>query len=158
MTQSWYPHSGFRPSPILSACAWSTWLSSSASPYIRSSGITCSASSNNPGFSYFVGVSDREMRRFLNFCDCASAGGVGTLGKLLSDAYDGGVAPSCEPLDVDGLYPDDCDCCECVEAARRLLDDERSLGDGEDVLDRSSSFSRFVRNKPSNCAVNPLAH
>lgn len=98
------------------------------------------------------------MRRFLNFCDCESAGGDGTLGKLRNDAYDGGVAPNWEPLDVDGLYPDDCGWCELEEAARRLLDDDRSLGDGEDVLDRSSSFSRFVRNKPSNCAVNPRAH
>ena len=102
MTQSWYPHTGFRPSPMLSACACKSSLSSWASPYILSSGTASNASSNKPGFSYFVGINDRVINRFRNFCDCASVGGVGTLGILLSDEYDGGVALIEEPLDVEG--------------------------------------------------------
>lgn len=82
MTQSWYPHSGFLW-PKLSACARKICVSSSASLYIRSSGIICRASSSRPGFSYFVGVSDRLIIRLRNFCDAASfgAGGVGILGR-----------------------------------------------------------------------------
>ncbi len=64
--------------------------------------MTCRASSNRPGFSYLVGVNDKEIKRFRNFCDCASAGGEGILGRVRSDAYDGGVAPGAEPLDVEG--------------------------------------------------------
>lgn len=53
--------------------------------------MTCNASSNNPGFSYFVGVNDNEINKFRNFCDAVSAGGEGTFGWLRRDAYDGGV-------------------------------------------------------------------
>lgn len=59
---------------------------------MRSNGMTCSASSNRPGFSYFVGVNAKEINRFRNFCEAESAGGDGIFGRFLSDAYDGGVA------------------------------------------------------------------
>jgi hypothetical protein len=87
---------------MLSACACNTSLSSWASPYILSSGSASNASSNRPGFSYFVGIDDNVINRFRNFCDCGSVGGVGILGILLSDEYDGGVALIEEPLDDEG--------------------------------------------------------
>jgi len=169
MTQSWYPHSGCRPSPILSACAWSTCDSSSASPYILSSGMTCSASSSSPGFSYLTGVSESEINKFLNFCDAESAGGIGVLGRLRSDAYDGGVVACCGALAVEGRYPGEgggnCDGAAvpggaAAAAALRFDDEARSTGDGDAFRDRerSSSFSRLVLSKPSNCCVKPFAH
>lgn len=114
--------------------------------HILSRGINCKASYNNPGFSYFVGISDNEINRFRDFCDCASTAGEGILGKFRSDAYDG-------KLNGGGLREEDAD-------ARRLDDEARSRGDREPARDRdrSSSFSLFVRNNPANCTCKPFAH
>lgn len=101
------------------------------------------------------------MRRLRNFCDCASAGGDGTFGCVRNDAYEGGVAlecVDCEALDVDGRYPGVGGGRVGIGGALRLLDDALSLGDGDEFLDRSRSFSRLVLSSPSNCAVNPRAH
>lgn len=87
---------------MLSACACKTSLSSCASPYILSNGSASNASSNRPGFSYFVGIDDKVMSKLRNFCDCESVGGVGTIGRFRSDEYEGGVALMEGPLDDDG--------------------------------------------------------
>ena len=44
--------------------------------------------------------------------------------------------------------------------ACRLDEDARSRGDGDAFLDldRSNSFNRLVRNKPSNCTLKSFAH
>lgn len=93
---------------------------------MRSRGMTWRASSRRPGFSYLVGVRERESKRFRNFCDCASAGGDGMRGRFRNDEYDGNA----EPLDVlgrgdgdadeDGLLEDDA----CDDADARRLDDD----------------------------------
>jgi hypothetical protein len=122
--------------------------------------MTCNASSNRPGFSYFVGVNDKEINRFRNFCDAESAGGEGILGKFRNDAYEGGVAPKPAELEeVDGRYPGDCGGLTCEAAALRFDDEALSIGDGLAFLDRdrSNSFSLFVLNKPSNCTLKSLA-
>lgn len=122
--------------------------------------MVCKASSSRPGFSYFVGVNDKEINIFRNFCDCASAGGEGILGKFRSDAYGGGVAPNAELLDVDGRYDGDCGGLREDPDARRLDDEALSRGVGDEFRDRdrSSSFSRFVRNNCSNCTRKSFAH
>lgn len=114
--------------------------------------MTCSASSSRPGFSYLVGVNDRDMRRFRNFCDCGSAGAAGSLGRCLSDAYDGGVD---ELLDIAGRWPGDDKGWDADDL--RLEAEERSRGEDE-ALRALSSFSRFVRRRPSNCTRRSLAH
>lgn len=88
--------------------------------------MTCNASSNNPGFSYFVGVNDKDINKFRNFCDCASVGGAGILGRFRNEAYEGGVSPWCEPLDVEGLYPGDWGGLEGGAEPRRFDDEGRS--------------------------------
>jgi hypothetical protein len=166
MTQSWYPHSGFRPSPILSACACNTSLSSCASPYILSNGRAINASSSSPGFSYLVGIDDNVIIKLRNFCDTASVGGDGIMGRLRNDEYEGGVAPMPELLDVDGrtgrsLIDGDGGGRELEEAcARRFEDDALSRGDGDGLRerDRSSSVSRLFRSNCSNCTLKSLAH
>jgi hypothetical protein len=123
--------------------------------------MTCKASSNSPGFSYFVGVNDKEINRFRNFCDAESAGGEGILGKFRNDAYEGGVAPKPVEFDeVDGRYTGDCGGLDCEAAALRFDDEALSIGDGLAFLDRdrSNSFSLLVLNKPSNCTLKSLAH
>lgn len=80
---------------MLSASARKTWHSSSASLYMRSRGITCSASSSRPGFSYLSGVVESVTRRLRNCCSRSlAAGGRGTIGRLRKEEYDGGVSGS----------------------------------------------------------------
>jgi hypothetical protein len=122
--------------------------------------MTCRASSNRPGFSYLVGVNDKDMSRLRNFFDATSTGGDGTFGKLRNDAYDGGVAPYCELLEEDGRNPGDCGGLDGYPSDSGGLEDEaRSRGEGEALRERplASSFSRFVFNRPSNCCVKPFA-
>jgi hypothetical protein len=57
------------------------WDSSSASEYKRSSGIALKASSNNPGFSYLVGVTDNPFSRLKNLSEAGSWGGDGMMGR-----------------------------------------------------------------------------
>lgn len=112
--------------------------------------MTCNASSNKPGFSYFVGVVDRVMSRFLNFCDSLSvaAGGVGIFGRFLSDEYDGGVEPICDEGCVDDGPAD----------ALGLLDDVPGAGEPCRDRERSNSFNRFVFSSRSNRCLKSLAH
>lgn len=138
---------------MLSASACKTWVSSSASPYMRSSGMTCNASSSRPGFSYFVGVVDKVMSRFLNFCDSLSvaAGGVGIFGKFLNDEYDGGVRPACDV--------DDCDDDDGPAVVPVLLEDgEPGAGEPCRERERSKSFNRFVFNNRSKRCLKSFAH
>lgn len=108
-----------------------------------------------------VGVSDKEISRFRNFCDAESAGGEGILGKFLNEEYEGGVAPKPAELEeVDGRCAGGCGGF-CWDAEALRFDDEAlSMDDGEAFRDRdrSNSLSLFVRNKPSNCCVKPFAH
>ena len=53
--------------------------------------MTASASSNRPGFSYFVGLTDSMMSRLRNFSEAGSFGGEAILGKFRSDRYGGEV-------------------------------------------------------------------
>ena len=114
------------------------------------------ASSRRPGFSYLVGVADKVIMKFRNFCDSLScvSGGVGILGRFRSDEYEGGVALDVSPCDVVGRPEDD-----GVEA-RRLAEDALSRGDGEPrrERERSSSFRRRVRNKRSKRSRKSRAH
>ena len=59
---------------------------------------------------------------------------------------------------MEGRYPGDCGGCEVDADARRFDDEARSLGEGDEFRDRSSSFNRFVRNNPSNCTRSSFAH
>lgn len=67
--------------------------------------MVCKASSNKPGFSYFVGVNDRLIIKFRNFCESRSpaAGAVGILGRWRIHEYDGGVDGVSLPCAVAGL-------------------------------------------------------
>ena len=104
-----------------------------------------------------VGVVDRVIKRFRNFCDSLSAtdGGVGILGRFRSDEYDGGVMlePSA-PYDVEGRSS------EAGVEARRLEDEAHSRGAGEPRRDRdeSSSLSLLVRSSCSNRKRKSCAH
>lgn len=89
ITQSWYPHSGLVGGFALAASTCSNWLSSSASLYIRSSGITANASSSRPGFSYLVGLTESVRSRLRNFSEAASWGGEAILGRVRNGRYDG---------------------------------------------------------------------
>lgn len=137
---------------MLSASACNTCDSSSASPYMRSSGIVCRASSNSPGFSYLVGVNDRLMRRLRNFCESRSvtAGAVGILGRCRRAEYEGGVAG---PLEVAGLLS------VMDIGARKLALDARCerLGEGCRLFERRS-FMRLSRRSPSNFTRRSYAH
>ena len=53
--------------------------------------MTANASSNRPGFSYFVGLTASVMSRFRNFSEAASWGGEAILGRFRTDAYDSGT-------------------------------------------------------------------
>lgn len=59
---------------------------------MRSKGITASASSSRPGFSYFVGLTDSVMSRLRNFSEAASWGGEATLGRFRNGGYDSGTS------------------------------------------------------------------
>lgn len=90
MTQSWYPHAGLVDGPNDAASAVRISDSSCASSYIRCNGSASNASSSNPGFSHLRGVLDRDRSMLRNRNDFWSEGGVGTVGRFLSDEYDGG--------------------------------------------------------------------
>jgi len=125
--------------------------------------MTLNASSNSPGFSYFVGVTDRVRRRFRNLNDDASSGGDGTLGRFRRDEYDGGRDPLA-PVDAgrgvwcdDGFETDDDDDCR---ASDEDDDNVRSCGSGEPDRERGRSvrlFSLLVRSSCSNCRVSSVA-
>lgn len=120
MTKSWYPHCGFLP--ILAYRALCIWLSFSASEYKRSSGMTVKASSNKPGFSYLVGVTDKTCSKLQNFTEALSCGRRGIIGnrRFIVDV----VCVESENADCDGageaVRDLDCECC-CWKSLNRLL-------------------------------------
>lgn len=110
-----------------------------------------------------------EINRFRNFWDCTSAGGDGIFGKFLTDEYEGGVGGIALFDEEVGRKFEGCCCCCCgccgccgccEEVARKLDDDDLSLGDGDAFLDLdlSNSFNLFVLNSPSNCCLKSFAH
>ena len=76
------------------------WLSSSASAYIRANGITPSASSSNPGFSYFCGVVASWCSRDLNLSEAWSVGGTAAGRAEYAGSPSSGLASGCEDDDA----------------------------------------------------------
>ena len=110
--------------------------------------MTANASSNRPGFSYLVGLTDTVMSRLRNFREAASWGGEAILGRFRNDGYDGGICGL-----SDGRRG------ACCEGDRD--DVEVCLpGPGEPDLDRDCAvrvFSRCVLRSCSNWWVRSAA-
>ena len=110
--------------------------------------MTAKASSNRPGFSYLVGLTDSVMSRLRNFREAASWGGEAILGRFRNDGYDGGICGLSEGRRG-----------ACCEGDRD--DVEVCLpGPGEPDLDRDCAvrvFSRCVLRSCSNWWVRSAA-
>lgn len=110
--------------------------------------MTANASSNRPGFSYLVGLTDSVMSRLRNFREAASWGGEAILGRFRNDGYDGGICELSEGRRG-----------ACCEGDRD--DVEVCLpGPGEPDLDRDCAvrvFSRCVLRSCSNWWVRSAA-
>ena len=173
MTQSWYPQAGFVLGPNDAASAVRMSDSSCASSYMRCNGRAPRASSSRPGFSHFKGVLDRPISMWRNRNPFWSAGGVGTLGRFLSDEYAGGGSGALDGCGVVGgcgaaregggggvcVATSVAGCCgrgggDCTSTS--VGNREREHGRLREPL-RLNSFMRLVERVRRNCSVRSAA-